>query len=95
MHRFLAFKATHTATGATLGLFVAATFGFANDALAVYLWTELQSFVLANDHVLIDGLEDLELLRSHISSHIFKFESLDTVLLHALDLDGFSAVDIR
>ena len=94
MPRFLAIEATHAATRTTLGLLIATTFGFSNDTFTVWGWAKLQVFALANDHILVDSLKDLKLLLRHISTHILNLESLDTVLLHAFDLEGFSAVDI-
>ena len=54
----------------------------------------LEIFVLSYNDVLVDCLEHLELLKSHMGSHVVNLESLLAVHLHATDCNSMAAINV-
>ena len=55
----------------------------------------LEIFVLSHNDVLVDCLEYLELLRSHMGSHVLNLESFFAVHLHATDCNSVAVINVR
>ena len=93
MPRFSTLEAREVAAGRAHCLLFAATAWPSDHRLTVTCRTPLQVLVLANEHVLIHSYESLLLLLGRERFDVVKFVHFSTPLGHALDPQGFSALD--